>query len=91
MVTAMENIQQLLQIHAEKGVPMEMSVPFLLKLAGRGVEETATEAGFTRTHFYLTLRGERTPPEGLRQLLEKRLGQDLWKVYREIDDRNLAQ
>ncbi|MEW8439269.1 MAG: hypothetical protein AB2689_14075 [Candidatus Thiodiazotropha taylori] len=60
MFTEMENIQQLLQIHADKGVPMEMSAPFLLKLAGKGVEETATEAGFTRTHFYLTLRGERT-------------------------------
>ncbi|MEW8322485.1 MAG: hypothetical protein AB2606_07540 [Candidatus Thiodiazotropha taylori] len=91
MLTAIENIQQLLQIHAEKGVPMEMSVPFLLKLAGKGVEETATEAGFTRTHFYLTLRGERTPPEGLRQLLEKRLGQDPWKVYGETDETKLAQ
>lgn len=91
MLTAIENIQQLLQLHAEKGVPMEMSVPFLLKLAGRGVEETATEAGFTRTHFYLTLRGIRTPPERLRQLLERRLGQDPWKVYGETDERKLAQ
>lgn len=81
MLTAMENIRQLLQIHAEKGVPMEMSVPFLLKLAGRGVEETATEAGFPRTHFYLTLRGERTPPRKLRQLLKRRLGQDPWEAY----------
>jgi hypothetical protein len=81
MLTAMENIQQLLQIHAEKGVPMEMSVPFLLKLAGRGVEETAIEAGFSRTHFYLVLRGERSAPTKLRQLLAQRLGLDPWDVY----------
>jgi DNA-binding phage protein len=81
MLTNQENIQQLLRIHADRGVPLDLSVPFLLKLAGRGVEETATEAGFSRTHLYLVLRGERSAPTKLRQLLAQRLGLDPWDVY----------
>jgi lambda repressor-like predicted transcriptional regulator len=80
-LTNQENIQQLLRIQAERGVPLDLNIPFLLKLAGWGIEETATQAGFTRTHFYLALRGDRTPQRKLRQLLAQRLGQDPWDVY----------
>jgi|GEM_PF-2138868 hypothetical protein len=84
MITTKANIQQLLRTHARNGVPLEMSVPFLLKLAGWGVEETANAAGFTRTHFYLALRGKRTPPDQLRALVVERLGVDPWSINRSI-------
>lgn len=86
MITTKPNIQQLLRVHARNGVPLEMSVPFLLKLAGWGVEETASSAGFTRTHFYLALCGKRSPPSQLRALVSHRLGLDPWSIYKSTGD-----
>ncbi|MDD3449921.1 MAG: hypothetical protein PHF72_12925 [Gammaproteobacteria bacterium] len=80
MITTKASIQRLLRVHMQHGVPLEMSVPFLLKLAGWGVAETANAAGFTRTHLYFALRGDRTAPEPLRRLLRERLGADPWSV-----------
>lgn len=70
--------QEILEIHRRYGVPLSMTVPFLLKLNGWAVGETAEAAGYTRAHLHQVLRRGLEPPSGLRNIVAKRLGVDPW-------------
>lgn len=80
-MSSQHRMQEILDVHRRHGVPLAMTVPFLLKLEGWGVGDTAHAAGYTRAHLHLVLSRGVTPPHELRQVVVQRLGIDPWSGY----------
>jgi hypothetical protein len=69
----------LLQLR-DLNVPLTLSVPFLIRARGRGIQEVAAEAGCHRTLLRMALEGRRTPPPRLREALRQLIGTDPWET-----------
>ena len=81
-----QQMREILEVHRRHGVPLSMTVPFLLKLKGWAVGETAEAAGYTRAHLHFVLRRGIDPPSDLRRVVMQRLGVDPWSVYESSPD-----
>lgn len=73
-----QTIEQLLSILNQEGVPISLSVPFLVKARGLEIKELARRAGCHRALVGMALRGDRTPPVTLRRAVKDVLGVDPW-------------
>jgi len=71
-------IGYLLKLLDREGVPRSLSIPFLIRAQGLKVRDIVKQAGCHHSLLGEVLRGERRPPPGLRDALEKSLGIDLW-------------
>jgi len=74
----------LLRVLCQHGIPLTLSVPFLLRAQRAGIQETADLAGCHRSLFRMTLEGRRTPPPALISVLEEKLGCDPWRLEAEV-------
>ena len=70
--------RKLLETLCRHGIPLTLSVPFLIRAQGLRVQELAQQAGCHRSLVGMVLRGERLPPPGLRDALKEILGVDPW-------------
>lgn len=79
MVTRHPDYSAIFVVHQKNSVPLELTGPFLLRLAGLSVQSAADAAGIDRSLMYRAFRGERTPPQALRRLFIEQVGLDPWE------------
>jgi hypothetical protein len=77
-------IKEIWDVHRRHHVPLSITVPFLLKLEGWEIGETAQAAGYTRAYLHLVLVRGLEPPHRLRQTITKRLGIDPWEAAGDV-------
>ena len=74
----------LLRTLCRHGIPLTLSVPFLLRAQRAGIQETADRAGCSRSLFRMALEGRRAPPPELIEVLRAKLGCDPWQLKAEV-------
>ena len=72
--------KQLLETLCQHGIPLTLSVPFLIRAQGLAVQEVASSAGCHRNVLRMALEGRRKPPVKLREAVRKLLGCDPWEI-----------
>ena len=72
--------KQLLETLCQHGIPLTLSVPFLIRAQGLRVQELAQRAGCHRSVLRMTLEGRRNAPVRLREELRRQLGCDPWEI-----------
>ena len=71
--------QRLFEQCCVEGIPLEWSVPFLIRMRGWQVQYFCRDVGIHRSYLSLLLRGIGSAPVDLRMAIRKSLGFDPWR------------
>ncbi len=72
--------RELLETLCRHGIPLTLSVPFLIRAQGLRVQELAQQAGCHRNVLRMALEGRRNAPAKLKNSLRNLLGCDPWET-----------
>jgi hypothetical protein len=75
-----EAAQRLFEQCCDEGIPLEWSVPFLIRCRGWQVQYFCRDVGIHRSYLSQLLRGIGTAPIGLRLAIRNSLGFDPWRT-----------
>lgn len=63
-----------------EGIPLEWSVPFLIRMRGWKIQYFCRDVGIHRSYLSLLLRGIGSAPFDLRRAIRGKLGFDPWQT-----------
>jgi ethanolamine ammonia-lyase large subunit len=76
-----QGVSQILHVHHEYRIPLQLSVMMLFKVLKITQTEVACRAGVDKTLVYKSLAGLRKPPQRLKQEMFSIFGMDVWEYH----------